>query len=200
VLRHHVALRDGTGREGNRRATLGVSSLTYAEATWTQTLPDWCASHIRTFEYLGCVPELVVPDNPNTAVLRPCRYEPRLNRTYEELAEHYASAILPARVRHPRDKAKAENAVLLAERWILARLRDHTFFSLSELNAEIAILREQLNDKPFKKLPGSRYLAEFCYRFNRRFHLPIMLCQLARVALRTPPLPYRLAKLAEVHW
>ncbi len=137
-------------------AALGVSSLTYAEATWTQTLPDWCGSHIRTFEYMGCVPELLVPDNPKTAVTRTCRYEPGLNRTYEELAEHYASAILPARVRRPRDKAKAENAVLLAERWILARLRDHTFFSLSEVNAEIAILREQLNDKPFKKLPGSR--------------------------------------------
>jgi transposase len=137
-------------------ATLGASNFSYAEATWTQTLPDWCASHIRTFEYMGSVAELLVPDNLKSAVIRPCRYEPGLNATYQALAEHYGTAILPARVRKPRDKAKVENGVLLVERWILARLRNQTFFSLSELNQAIAALLEELNDKPFKKLPGSR--------------------------------------------
>ena len=137
-------------------ATLGASNFSYAEATWTQTLPDWCASHIRTFEYMGSVAALLVPDNLKSAVVRPCRYEPGLNATYQALAEHYGTAILPARVRKPRDKAKVENGVLLVERWILARLRNQTFFSLSELNQAIAALLEELNDKPFKKLPGSR--------------------------------------------
>lgn len=137
-------------------AVLGASNFTYAEATWTQTLPDWCASHIRAFEYMGSVAELLIPDNLKSAVMRPSRYEPGLNATYQALAEHYGAAILPARVRKPRDKAKVENAVLLAERWILARLRHHTFFSLSELNQAIAVLLEALNNKAFKKLPGSR--------------------------------------------
>ncbi len=137
-------------------ATLGASNYTYAEATWTQGLADWCASHMRTFEFLGSVPALLVPDNLKSAVTRPCRYEPEANATYEELARHYATAILPARVRRPRDKAKVENAVLLVERWILARLRHHSFFSLSELNAAITELLEALNTRPFRKLPGCR--------------------------------------------
>lgn len=137
-------------------ATLGASNFTYAEATWTQTLPDWCASHVRALGYIGSSPELFVPDNLKSAVTRACRYEPLLNRTYEALAEHYAVAIIPARVRRARDKAKVENAVLLVERWILARLRNLTFFSLDELNREIRRLLQRLNDKPFQKLAGSR--------------------------------------------
>jgi len=137
-------------------ATMGASNFTYAEATWTQTLPDWCASHIRTLHYLGAAPAIFVPDNLKSAVTRPCRYEPLLNRTYEALAEHYGVAILPTRVRRARDKAKVENAVLLIERWILARLRNLTFFSLDELNREIRRLLERLNDKPFQKLSESR--------------------------------------------
>ena len=137
-------------------AALGASHYTYAEATWTQTLPDWIASHIRCFEFLGSVPALLVPDNLKNAVTKPCRYEPDANATYEDLADHYGTAILPARVRRPRDKSKVENSVLLVERWILARLRHHTFFSLSELNAAIHKLLERLNSKPFKKVPGCR--------------------------------------------
>jgi transposase len=137
-------------------ATLGASNYTYAEATWTQGLPDWCASHIRAFEFLGSVPALLVPDNLKSAVTRPCRYEPQANATYEELAAHYRTAILPARVRRPRDKAKVEQGVLLVERWILARLRHQSFFSLSELNAAIRTLLGPLNERPFKKLPGCR--------------------------------------------
>ncbi len=137
-------------------ATLGASAYTYAEATWTQGLSDWIASHIRCLEFLGAVPALLVPDNLKSAVARPCRYEPQANATYEDLSDHYGTAILPARVRHPRDKAKVENSVLLVERWILARLRHHTFFSLPELNAAIRELLDMLNTKPFKKLPGCR--------------------------------------------
>ena len=137
-------------------ATLGASNYTYAEATWSQGLPDWIASHIRCFEFMGCVPALLVPDNLKSGVTRPCRFEPVLNATYEDLADHYGTAILPARVRRPKDKGKVEQSVLLVERWILARLRNHTFFSLSELNSAIAELLKDLNTKAFKKLPGCR--------------------------------------------
>jgi transposase len=137
-------------------ATLGASNHTYAEATWTQTLPDWIASHIRCFEAMGCVCELLVPDNLKSAVTRPCRYEPDANATYEDMADFYGTAILPARVRKAQDKAKVEGSVLLVQRWILARLRHHTFFSLAQLNVAIRELLIDFNQRPFKKLPGCR--------------------------------------------
>lgn len=137
-------------------AVLGASNYTYAEGTWTQGLSDWISSHIRTLEYLGGVPEVIVPDNLKSGVTRACRYEPDLNATYHDFAVHYDTAILPARVRRPKDKAKVEVGVQVVERWILARLRNRTFFSLFELNSAIAELLEKLNDRPFKKLPGSR--------------------------------------------
>jgi transposase len=137
-------------------AVLGASSYTYAEATWTQQLPDWIGSHVRTFAFLGGVSELLIPDNLRSGVSKAHRYEPDLNPTYADLASHYGVAVLPARVRKPRDKAKAEAGVLLVERWILAVLRNRSFFSLPELNQEIARLLERLNARPFKKLPGSR--------------------------------------------
>jgi transposase len=137
-------------------AVLGASRLTYAEATWTQSMPDWVGAHGRCFVYLGGVPELLVPDCLKSAVTKACRYDPKLNRTYEEMAGHYGTAILPARPRHPKDKAPAENGVLLVQRWILAKLRNQSFFSLAELNAAIAVLLEDLNARPFKRLPGSR--------------------------------------------
>lgn len=137
-------------------AVLGASSYTFAEATWTQSLPDWIGSHVRAFEYFGGATEIVTPDNPRSGVTRPCRYEPDLNPTYQDFAAHYGIAIIPARVRKPRDKAKVEAGVLLVERWILARLRNRAFFSLTELNEAIAELLEDLNNRPFKKLPGTR--------------------------------------------
>ena len=137
-------------------AVLGASNYTYAEATWTQSLPDWIGSHVRTFAALGGVPEVVVPDNLKAAVLRAHRYEPEINRTYAALAQHYGFAIIPARAAKPRDKAKVEVGVQVVERWILARLRHHTFFSLVEVNAAIHPLVAALNARPFKKLPGSR--------------------------------------------
>lgn len=137
-------------------AVLGASHYCYAEATFSQALPDWVGSHVRAFEFFGGVPALLVPDNLKSAVTRAHRYEPLLNTTYQEMAAHYGVAILPARARKPRDKAKVEVAVQLVERWVLARLRHHTCFSLAELNAEIATLLEQLNQRPLRKLPGSR--------------------------------------------
>src|SRR5688500_521675 len=97
---------------------------------WSQSLPDWIASHVRTFAALGGVPEMLVPDNLNAALHRAHRYEPEINRTYADLAHHYGVAIIPARAAKPRDKAKAEVGVQVAERWIIARLRNTTFFSL----------------------------------------------------------------------
>jgi len=137
-------------------AALGFSTYTFAEATWSQQLPCWIGSHIRAFEYLGGVTRLVVPDNPKTAVTRACRYEPDLNPTYNDMARHYSVAVLPARPRKPRDKAVAENAVQLVQRWIVAALRKRTFYSLAELNQAIAQLLVRLNHKPFRKREGTR--------------------------------------------
>jgi transposase len=138
-------------------ATLGASNYTYAEAAWSQDLPSWISAHVRAFEFFGGIPAIVVPDNLRSGVSRACRYEPDLNPTYHELALHYGTAIIPARVRKPRDKAKVENGVLVVERWILAALRNHRFFSLADLNETIRTLLERLNYRPFKKLPGSRH-------------------------------------------
>jgi len=137
-------------------AVLGASSYTYAEATWSQSLPDWIASHQRALRFIGGVPELLVPDNLRAAVTKADRYVPKLNETYAELAAHYQTAVLPARPYKPKDKAKAEAAVLLVERWILARLRHRTFFSLAELNAAIAELLPALNERPFQGQTESR--------------------------------------------
>jgi transposase len=137
-------------------AVSGASNYTYAEATATQTLADWIGSHVRTFAFMGGVHELIVPDNLASGVTSPCRYEPEANPAYQELAAHYNTAVLPARVRKPRDKAKVESGVLGVERQILARLRNRTFFSLAELNAAIKALLVEYNNRPFQKLPGSR--------------------------------------------
>jgi len=137
-------------------AVLGASSYTYAEATWTQQLPDWINSHIRAFQYFGGVTDLVIPDNLKSAVSRACRYEPDINPDYHEMAMYYGTTVIPARARRPKDKAKAEAGVQLVERWILARLRKMTFFSLTDLNHAIRDLLADLNERPFRKMPGSR--------------------------------------------
>ena len=137
-------------------AVLGASNLTYAEATATQQLPDWVDAHIRMVEYFGGTTALWVPDQLKSAITRPCRYEPGVNRTYEDLAAHYGAVVVPARPRKPKDKAAAEAAVLLAQRWILARLRDETFFGLGALNQAIRVLLDELNDRPMQKLGISR--------------------------------------------
>ena len=137
-------------------AVLGASNYTYGEATLTQGLSDWIGSHVRALEFIGGVPEILVPDNLLSGISKACRYEPGVNRTYQELAVHYGAAVIPARVRKPKDKAKVEAGVQLVQRWILAALRNRTFFSLAELNAAIRELLDKLNNRPFKKLSGSR--------------------------------------------
>ena len=137
-------------------ATLGASSYTYAEATWTQTIPDWIASHAHALEFLGGVPRAIVPDNLKSGVKSANYYEPDINPTYYRLALHYGVAILPTRVRKPKDKAKVENGVLQVERRILAPLRNRSFFSLAELNAAIRELLTALNERPTQSLPDTR--------------------------------------------
>jgi transposase len=157
---HTVEVVDGSSGEIRPAqvfvAVLGASNYTYAEATWTQSLPDWIGSHTRVLAFLGGVPRQIVPDNLRAGVLRANWYEPGINPTYRDLAAHYGTAILPTRVRRPRDKAKVEVGVLVVERWILARLRNQRFFSLAELNTAIAALITDLNARPMRKLGVSR--------------------------------------------
>lgn len=137
-------------------AALGASNYTYAEARWTESLPDWIGAHANAFAALGGVPHAVVCDNLKAGVTAICRYEPGVNRTYQELATHYGTAILPARPRKPRDKAKVEVAVQIVQRYVLARLRNRRFFSLAELNAAIREIVAQLNARIMRKLGVSR--------------------------------------------
>lgn len=137
-------------------AALGASNYTFAEATLGQDLPSWISSHVHAFEFFGGVPYILVPDNLKAGVTNPCRYEPDINPTYQDLAEHYGTTVIPARSGKPRDKAKVESAVLVAERWILAALRNHTFFSLAELNKAIREKLSELNNRRFQKLNTTR--------------------------------------------
>jgi transposase len=137
-------------------AVFGASNFTYAEASESQQSADFIASHVRAFEYFGGVAELLVPDQLKSGVTKACRYEPGLQRSYEEMAEHYGTAVMPARPRKPKDKAKVEVAVQVAQRWILAVLRHETFFSLAALNARIRVLLDRLNDRPMRAYRASR--------------------------------------------
>jgi transposase len=137
-------------------AVLGASSYTFACATPGQTQNDWLTGIGRALQFIGGIPTLIVPDNPCALVAVADRYEPTLNRATAEFADHYGTVILPARPRKPQDKAKVEVGVQVVERWILARLRHRRFFSVGELDAAIAQLLPELNNRPFKKLPGCR--------------------------------------------
>ncbi len=138
-------------------AVLGASSFTYAQATWTQGLADWISAHVGAFAAIGGIPALLVPDNTKVAVIKASLYDPQINRTYAEMAAHYGTAILPARPRKPRDKAKVEQAVLIVERWLLGRLRHRTFYSLAEVNAAIGELLTRLNEeRPIRRLGVTR--------------------------------------------
>ena len=170
-----VAVTDGATGEIKQAqifvAVLGASNYTYIEATWSQQLPDWIASHVRALNFFGGCTELWVPDNLRSGVTKASRYEPDLNPTYQDLANHYGVAVLPARVRRPKDKSKVENAVLVMSRWVLARLRHQRFFSLGELNREMRALLTALNQRPFKKLPGTR--REWFERLDRPVLRPL---------------------------
>ena len=137
-------------------AVLGASNYTYAEATYSQQLEDWVMSHARCFEFLGGVPDVVIPDNLRSAVSKTCRYEPDLNPTYHQLAEYFNVAVIPARPYKPKDKSKAEVGVQIVERWIMARLRNQIFHSLAQLNHEIAKLLDMMNNKVMKQYQQSR--------------------------------------------
>ncbi len=135
---------------------LGASAYVYAEATPNQELPHWIAAHTRMLEAFGGSPAIYVPDNLKSGVTTPCRYEPEINRTYAEFARHYGAVVIPARAYRAKDKAKAESSVLLAQRWIMAPMRNRTFFSLAELNQAIAERTGELNERVMKKLGTSR--------------------------------------------
>jgi transposase len=137
-------------------AVLGASSYTFACATRSETTADWIGGLCDALEFIGGVPELIVPDNPRALIARPDRYEPVLGETTQDFVNHYATAMLPARPRKPQDKAKVEVGVQIVERWVLARLRHHRFFNLAELNRAIAALITDLNTRAFKKLEGNR--------------------------------------------
>ena len=137
-------------------AVFGASNYAYAEATWTQRLPDWIGSHTRAMQYFGGVPAAIVPDNLKSGVKDPLYYDPEINPTYQQWAEYYNVAILPARSRKPKDKAKVEAGVQFVQRWIIAALRNRQFFSLAELNTAIAELLDRLNSRPFRKMKGTR--------------------------------------------
>ncbi|MEC5382381.1 IS21 family transposase [Aurantimonas sp. C2-6-R+9] len=135
-------------------AVLGASSLSYAEARWTETLPDWIGCHVHALEAFGGAPALFVPDNAKVAVIKACRYDPQVNRSYAAMAAHYDSAVLPTRPRRPRDKAKVEAAVLIVERWLLGRLRHRVFYSLADVNAAIGELLVYLNERRILRRVG----------------------------------------------
>lgn len=137
-------------------AALGASSYTFACATPRETMADWLHGCARALSFIGGVPQLIVPDNPRAMIANPNRYEPRANETVDDFARHYGTSVLPARPRHPQDKAKVESAVQVVERWILMRLRHHRFATVDDVNEAIEPLLERLNSKPFQKLPGSR--------------------------------------------
>jgi transposase len=137
-------------------AVLGASNYTYAEAMESQDIPSWINAHIHAFEYFGGVARITIPDNLKSGVSKACRYEPDLSPTYQDMAEHYGTAVIPARVRRPKDKAKVEAGVLLVTRWITAALRHHAFFSIREVNDKIIELLERLNTRKFNKLDSTR--------------------------------------------
>jgi transposase len=137
-------------------AVLGASNYTYAEATWTQTLPDWIEAHVRMFRFFGGVPRLVVPDNLKSGVHKASFYDPEINRSYAMMAAHYGVGVLPARPYRPRDKAKVEAGVKFAQTYILGRLRHQTFFSLADANRAIALVLERMNGHVMRRLGLSR--------------------------------------------
>ena len=135
---------------------LGASNYTYAEATFTQSLPDWIGAHVRMFRFLGGVPRLLVPDNLKSGVNKPSFYDPEINRSYGAIAAHYDVGVLPARPRKPRDKAAVEAGVRFTQSYVLGRLRHETFFSLADCNEAIGQVLERLNGRVMRRLGLSR--------------------------------------------
>ena len=152
-------LNAATGEERSTHifvAALGASNYTYAEARWTETLSDWIGAHANALADIGGAPKALVPDNLKAGITKPSRYEPGINRTYQDLADHYGCVVLPTRIRKPRDKAKVEVAVQIVERFVLAKLRNRRFFSLAELNVAIKQCVAAINAKVMRKIGASR--------------------------------------------
>ena len=168
-------------------AVLGASSYTYTEAQISMEMPHWIGGHVRAFVFIGGVPQIIVPDNLKQGVKTPCWYDPDLNQTYQWMAEHYGVAIIPARVRKPKDKAKVEVGVQVVERWIIARLRNQTFFSLAELNRAIRPLLKEINERKMEHLEKSR------------LELFMELDQPALQTLPEKPYEYATSKIARVN-
>jgi len=181
---HSMEVIDGLTGEVRRAevfvGVLGASSYTYAEATWTQSLPDWIAAHANMFAFFGGVTSQIVSDNLRAGITRACFHEPLVNRTYADMARHYGAAVIPARPYKPRDKAKVEVGVQVVQRWILARLRNHRFFSLAELNKAIRELVVQLNSRVMRGWGTTR----------RALYEQVDLPALAQL----PPTPYEYAE------
>jgi hypothetical protein len=137
-------------------AVLGASNLTYADASWTQSLPDWIGAHVRMFRFFGSAPRLLIPDNLKSGVNKPSFYDPEINRSYAKMAAHYNVGVVPARPRKPKDKAAVEAGVRFAQSYILGRLRNVTFFSLAECQAAIVVALERMNGREMRRLGVSR--------------------------------------------
>jgi transposase len=180
---HTMEVIDGVTGEIHRAevfvAVLGASSYVFAQATWTQSLPDWITAHVNMLASIGGVPRQIISDNLRAGITRACFYEPLVNRTYADMASHYGTAVIPARPYKPRDKAKVEVGVQIVQRWIIARLRNRRFFSLAELNQAIRELVCDLNLRPMRGWGTTR---QALYE------------QLDRPALQgLPPTPYEYA-------
>ena len=152
-------------------AALGASNYTYAEARWTETLPDWIGAHVNALAAIGGVPKVLVPDNLKAGITKPSRYEPGINRTYQDLADHYGCVVLPTRVMKPRNKATVEVAVQIVERFVLAKLRHRRFFSLAELNAAIRDCVAAINARIMRRVGTSRHeLLEMNHDIQQEAH------------------------------
>lgn len=187
---------------------LGASNYSYIEATASQKLHDWIGSHVRMFEFFGAIPRILVPDNLKSAVIKANKYDPVINPTYHELAMHYNVAIVPARIYRPKDKAAVEKGVQVAQRWILARLRNHIFHNMHQLNAAIKPLLDDLNNRQFKRIAASRRSQFEEFELAAMRPLPAEAFEMAewRTGLRVGPdyhaivdgyaysVPYRLAR------
>jgi transposase len=171
-------------------AALGASNFTYAEGRWSEGLADWIGVHVNALGAIGGVPKAVVCDNLKAGVTKPSRYDPSINRTYQELATHYGFAVLPTRIKKPRDKAKAEVAVQIVQRFVLARLRNRRFFSLDELNTAIRECVADLNAKIMRKIGKSRREDDRASSAQAIAGRAPLLCRV-EAGSRRPRLPHR---------
>jgi transposase len=171
---------------------LGASDYTFVYATKSQQLPDWIAAHVKAFEFLGGTPKVLVPDNLKSGITDSCQFEPQANPTYADMAAHYQTVIIPARPRTPQDKSKAENGVLLAQRWLITRLDKSRFYSLASLNNALNDLVIAMNARAFQKRQGSRYSQFIAYEKAQLQPLPVSPYEFARFATHIVPPDYHL--------